>query len=642
MPRKPKIVLQTNAPWMKTGLGENGRYLLDYLARTGKYDLVYYGTNHVMSNDPNLRRLPCKAYGAIPADPMVIQRMNQDPMFARDVSYGAHFVDQIIKDEKPDIYWESDDIWSTPGYIDKPWFKEISCVFHKTPDSLPILDEAFKQARATPHYFTWAEFAAKEMNRKDPKLKVRHIYGMFNTSHFAPITKKEKLDLRRRFGLDANALIFHTTNRNQLRKGFAVTIQAFADFQKEHPNVRSKLHFHTSFSEKAQGWDIPKLAAFYGVKMDDILCTYVCRNCGQWHIASYAGEDLDCPYCGAQKSMVTANTQFGVPDEEMKLMHGVADAGLSIFDSGGLERFSVASLLCGLPTAITSYSCGEDFMNLPFVHSVDWTHYYQPQTNFIKAASKPDSIRAFMGKVAKMKEPDRAAIGEQGRAWATKTFSVETIGKQWEDVFDALPLRDWSTITLAYKSKNPGYPMPTMTDPGEWVKALYNHILLVDPDPEGFKYWVNALANGQSRENIYGYFVKVAAEDNAKNAPPQDFGVQLDRENGRKRGLMVIKESIGDCLMLTSLFESFHQQYPDTDLYVATDPKFFEIFAGNPHVKKTLPWMPQMDNELLMCGAGQKEGYFHVYMNPAIGTQKLLDYLFKDAPAFPLGMEAAT
>ncbi len=60
-------------------------------------------------------------------------------------------------------------------------------------------------------------------------------------------------------------------------------------------------------------------------------------------------------------------------------------------------------------------------MNLPFVHPVDWSYYYQPGTNFVKAASKPESIRAFMTKVLKMRDADRQKIGEESRAWAEKT-----------------------------------------------------------------------------------------------------------------------------------------------------------------------------------------------------------------------------
>ena len=636
---KKKIVLQTNAPFLKTGLGQNGRCLMKHLLKTGKYDLVYYCTNQVFAHDPNLGRLPCKAYGAIPNDQNVIARMNQDQGFGREVSYGAYFIDQIIKDEKPDIWWGSDDVWGFNGYSDKPWFKEISSIYHITVDSVPVLSQAYQQAKASPHFFTWAKFAQKEMQRVDPSLKhIRTIYGMADVSHFAPISQKERDDLRARFGLDKDAVIFNITNRNQLRKSFPTIIEAFAQFKKEYPHRKAKLHFHTSYAEKHQGWDIPMWTKYYDLKEEDILCTYVCKLCGNWHVAPYKGEDVDCPYCGGKVivngqqmgPMITASTNHGVPDEEMKYMYGVSNASISCFTSGGLEFHNVSSLLCGLPTGISTYSCGEDFMDLPFVTPIGWQAYHEQGTNFRKASINTQDIKAFIAKVCKMTDSEKQAIGEAGRDWAAKTFSIDSIGKQWEDVFDALPHRDWSSITLEYKPKNVNFPFPTNSDNESWVKSLYNNILLVEPDPEGFKYWLNALAGGMKREDIYRYFIGRGQEDNAKNTKPVDFGDQFDK-NGKKRMLFVIKESGGDVFITTSLFKELKNLYPDVDLYVACDPAFADILGGNEYIHKVLPYQPIMDQEMLM-----KEHVDHYYF-PAVSTQRFLNYLTHDK----IGMETS-
>ncbi len=621
---RKKILLQTNAPWLKSGLGENGRYLMKHLLRTGKYDLTYYCTNGILSNDPNLGRMPCKAYGVIPADQNVINQLNAHQEQLRHASYGAMLVDEVIKEVKPDIWWESDDLWSTNGYLDKPWFKHVHAVFHKTPDSRPILDVAFQQARATPHYTVWSEFAAKEMKKRDPKLAhVRHIYGMFDTAHFSPLTPAEKLDLRKRFGLDPKALIFHTTNRNQLRKCFVQTIEAFAKFKRDNPRIKAHLHFHTAFNEKAMGWDIAGQAKFHGLAPADILTTYICRACGNWHIAPYAGDEVNCPHCGTEKGMITPNINLGIPDDEMRLMHGVCDAGLSIFDSGGLERFSVSSLMCGLPTAISAYSCGEDFMHLPFVHAVEWEPFYQPGSSFMKATPKVASLVKFMERVAALSSADRQALAEQGRDWAVRTFSVETIGRQWEDLFDALPPKDWSSVTpeqLKPVMKNEEFPLPDVLDAEQFIKTLYNKILLVEPDPEGMKNWLAQINQGASRRAIYDFFIGRARAENAPHRPPPDFAKLFD-DNQRKRVLLVMKESGGDVFICTALFRGLKAVYPDADLYVATERKFHDILALNPHVHKVLEYHPGMNHELLMK---QHVDYFYY---PGVATQALLNYL---------------
>lgn len=624
MSRKKKILLQTNAPWIKTGLAENGRYLMKHLLKTGKYEVVYYCTNGVFQHDPNLGRMPCKAYGCLPSDPGILNQIGQNQEHARQVGYGSYFIDQIIKDEKPDIYWESDDLWSTNGYLDKPWFKHVNTVFHKTPDSIPILDVAYQQAKATPHYYAWVKYAADEMKRVDPTLShVGHVYGMTDVSHFSPISAQEKADLRRRFGIDKDCVIFHYMGRNQYRKSMPAMIEAFSLFKRENPKANAKIHFHTAFGEKAQGWDIQKISKQHGVKPEDVLCTYVCKNCGAWHIAAYQGEDIDCPYCGSKKSMSTPTVNHGVPDEEMRLMHGVFDAGISAFNSGGFERSSSAFLLCGLPTAVTNYFCGVDFTAQPFVHPIEWSAYYQEGTNFVKAANSPRSIWDFMSKIYDMSSAEKQRISEEGRAWSAKAFSVEAIGAQWEAIFDSIKPKDWSSIVLEYQKKNDAYPMPDIPDNESWVRSLYTNILMTEPDPKGLSDWMDSLARGATREQVYGYFISVAKSDNAKNGPVPMFKELFDA-NGRKRILYVLKESGGDIFIATGTFKGLKDLYPDADLYVATDAKFHDILAGNPHVHKVLTYHPIMEQELQMIP------HVDYYYYPALPTQKQLAYLLKD------------
>ena len=134
-----------------------------------------------------------------------------------------------------------------------------------------------------------------------------------------------------------------------------------------------------------------------------------------------------------------------------------------------------------------------------------------------------------------------------------------------------------------------------------------------------------------NRRDIYNYFISVAQQENQKNGVggAKEFGELLDKNTGRKRILYVMKESGGDCLISTQLFEGIHKKYPDSDLYVACDPKFKNFFIGNPYIYKLLDYHPFMENELVMIGAGRPESeqYFHVYMHPGILTQRQLHYL---------------
>ena len=636
--RKKKILLHTNPTWIKTGLAENAKTLLKYLWSTNKYEIVHY-CSQVSVADGNLSLSPWKSYGCIPNDPNIVNELNRDPHRARNVSYGSHNIDEVIKLEKPDIYLASDDIWAVTkaDYIDKPWYKKINPILHITIDSLPILDQAFEQASDTKHYLTWAKFAKKEMHRVSPKFShVDQIYGAMDTDVFSPITKEEKSSLRKRFGIDEDTKIFLFVFRNQLRKSENLCLEAFAKFKKENPNIKAKLYLHTCFAEK-QSWDIPKMTAYYGINPNDILATYVCRKCKNWFISAYGGEEKDCPICQEKKSVFTVNIGDGVPGNQMKYIYGISDACLSIFTSGGQEYHSVQSLLCGKPLACTNYSCGEDFCEQPFVTSIDYKPYHEVGTNFIKATSNVDQIKKFMRGICKKSPSELDLIGKRGREWAVKTFGIETIGKKWEDLFDSMPEVDWENVSLEKEQKNANFPFLDVPDEIEFIKSLYKNILLMDESPQsdGFKHWLDKLHNGVTRKAIYDYFIDVANKDNAQNSGPKDFGEILEK-TGKKRGLILIKESIGDILMTTALFESFHDQHPDTDLYVSCDPKFKDLLMGNPHVYKVIDYHPSFEQEMLMIGVGQKEGYFDYYYHPAIQAQRVLSYLSHPEPSFEI------
>ncbi len=644
-----RILFQSNPPWLRTGLAENGKTLLSYLWKTGKYDLAGYYTQGTPVNHPQLGLSPWKAYGCIPLDQELINRVNADPVFGRNVSYGSANIDAVVRDFKPSVWIGSDDLWSFPlsDYAEKPWYSRINSIHHITIDSVPVLSQAFEQARRSKIYLTWAKFAAKEMQRVGGAAMghVSSIYGAMDTTQFSPITEVEKLKVRKQFGIAPDTFVFLFVFRNQLRKSANRVLDAYARFRKENPNVKTALHFHTSFGEKGQGWDIPMMAGYYGIKPEEILCTYVCKDCGSWAVAPFAGEDIKCPVCGSEKGLVTASIVNGVPANQMRVIYGLSDACLSIFTSGGQEYHSVQSLLCGKPLACTNYSCGEDFcipgVTDEFTTPMKWHPYDEQSSNFIKAATDVGSITDFMRTMVRTSKRDLQAAGEKGRAWAESTFGIAAIGAQWEKLFDAMPTNaDWSSIDLtATPKKNPHYQAPQgLVDNVAWLKDIYKGILLmeVNEQDDGLKHWVDKLANGVGRDHIENYFRSVASQENTKAGATTnvDFGTLLDSRPGRKRGLILIKESIGDIIMVTSLFESFHEQHPDTDLYVATDSRYHEVLAGNEHVYKALPYIPAMEQELAMIGQGNGPRYFDFYYHPGVASQRQLAYLSSAEPAF--------
>ena len=103
MNKKKKIVFQSDYSLAKTGFGRNAKAVLSYLYKTGKYDIVHYCCGMNWSN-PELKRTPWKSIGCLPDSQQELQQLNRDPNLARASNYGAHYLDRVIKQEKPDIY----------------------------------------------------------------------------------------------------------------------------------------------------------------------------------------------------------------------------------------------------------------------------------------------------------------------------------------------------------------------------------------------------------------------------------------------------------------------------------------------------------------------------------------------------------
>ena len=299
------------------------------------------------------------------------------------------------------------------------------------------------------------------------------------------------------------------------------------------------------------------------------------------------------------------------------------------FTSGGQEIPIQEAKLTELITLVTNYSCGEDMcVDEACSMPLEWAEYREPGTEFIKASTDPDSISKQLQKVFEMPKEDVKKLGKKAREWTIKNYSINNIGPLFEKFIDESPFTDYD-FSQKEEQKDPHYQIPVNLPDKEWILDMYNNILKmkdIDEDDEGFKYWMSEISKGADRKNIENFFRETAAKDNQKNNKI-DFSDLLDKNDKGKRVLYVMPESIGDVYISTSLFQSIKETYPEYNLYVATQPQYFEVLDGNPYVHKIIPYTPQMDNLLWLEGSGEHEGYFEVAFLAHIGTQRMLNYL---------------
>ena len=561
--------------------------------------------------------MPWPAYGSLPDDQSLLQELQSNEHMARAAGYGANMVDQIIKQEKPDLYIGAEDIWAFNDYTKRPWWNKTNCMIWTTLDSLPILPDAVRVAPLVKNYYVWSSFAEKALHELGhPHVKTLH--GSIDCSTFYRLGDEKRADLRQRLKIPQNLFVIGFVFRNQLRKSVPNILEGFKMFLQQESRANAKLFLHTHWAE---GWDIPRLLQEKGIDNNSVLTTYFCNKCGAYEVSPFTGQGRRCQRCGSKDSLNTTNVTSGVSEEQLNEIYNLMDVYCHPFTSGGQEIPIQEAKLTELITLATNYSCGEDSCSpesggIP----LEWSEYREPGTQFIKASTYPSSICKNLKKVFNMNPQKRQEQGKKSRKYVIDNYSSESIGNSLEGIIDNMPEVDWD-FDLSYKPRRPKYQPPEIPDNSLWIIDLYKNVLRTDVDnsDDGHKHWMHRLSTDMNRQQVLDYFQSVAAKENQENNKTNFSDVFF--KNGRKRALIVCNGDLTTLFAATSLFESFSENYPDSDLYVACPPACHSLLEGNPYVKKILPHHPKMEDELAMIGAQNHEGYVDYYINlSAIST----------------------
>lgn len=626
--KKKKILFHSNNSRAYTGFGKNAKNIIKYLYSTGKYEIVEFAAGLNWSN-ADLQKLPWKAFGTLPDDQNLINELNKDPGLARHVSYGSMNIDKVILQEKPDIYFGVEDIWAFTccNLFDKPYWNKIHCFVHTTLDSLPILPDAIKYAEKIKNYFVWAKFAETALHNLGHK-HVKTLHGAVDIDHFYRLEENKRLELRKKFKIPEKAYVIGFVFRNQLRKSVPNLIEGFKQFLNENPSIDAYLLLHTHWSE---GWDIPNLIKEKGLDSKRVLTTYFCRQCFEYEIKPFVGQDLDCPYCGTSKAQITTNVVAGVNETQLNEIYNLMDVYCHPFTSGGQELPIQEAKMAELITLVTNYSCGEESCSpesggLP----LDWAEYREPGTQFIKASTYPSSICKQLKKVYEMKPFTKRGLERKSRQYVLDNYSTEKIGRELEKIFDDLPEIDYN-FDFKADLKNPDAIIPDNPDDKEWILSLYREILKIQDPEKGLDDWMSKLKQGVSRQQIHEFFKHVARQENSKNASQPEIKLEelFEIERSEKKLALVLPQSIGDIVIATSLLKSARQLYEGWRIYFITDPKYNEILEPlvPKYIDKLVPFHPQFEQQMWMEGFDSHKGVVDVVKYLHFSTQRQLNYL---------------
>jgi glycosyltransferase involved in cell wall biosynthesis len=629
--RKKKVMVQTDYVLARTGFGRNARAIFEYLQATGKYDLINFAVGSVDTQlTPDAARTPWKTIASVNAQNLENIKRQNDPRnwegIERMAGYGAYDLNAAVCKEKPDVFFGIQDIWGVDFALQFPWFKKISSVIWTTLDSLPILPKAVEVAPNIKNYWCWADFATQALHKLGHQ-HVKTVRGAVDPKPFFRLSDQKRLALRKRFGISDQTFIVGYVFRNQLRKSVPNLIQGYKMFKQNNPKLLSRLLLHTCWVE---GWDIPKLLQEHSIAQHEVLTTYVCRSCRNFQVKAFTNNEQDCPSCRASKQQCTTHPSIGITEEQLNEVYNLMDVYCHPFTSGGQEIPIQEAKLTELITLVTNYSCGEDMCvdnagSLP----LDWSEYREPGTQFIKASTYPNDICKQLNRVLNMKDSTRREMGKKARQWVLDNFSIQVIGKILEDFIDASPLIEDNVFEEKIIPKNPYAIVPEIADNLEWLFFLYRNILSradINAADEGVRYWMERLGANVPRHEIEQFFRKTAFGENQKTENPHNnFENQLNKDD-KGRVLVIQPESAGDIFLLTSLFKSIKERYPEWALYVATKREYKDVIDANPYVYKWLEYNPMMDNLLWLEGNNNHNGYFDIAYQPYFQTQKMFSY----------------
>ncbi len=608
--RKKRVLFHSDFALTNSGFGRNAKAVLSYLYSLDKYELLNlscgYGEKH-----SQLSQTPWKSVGTLTSNEKRLEHLQSNPDLFRVASYGSEKIDEVVKDFKPDVYIGAQDIWGLDYSVPKPWFSKVSSAIWTTLDSLPILPSAVKLAPSIKNYWIWSEFATEALHEMG-HTHVKTVHGAIETRDFYRLPDESKLKLRALNNISSDNFIIGFVFRNQLRKSVPNLLEGFKKFKDSlgEQGKLVKLLLHTNFSE---GWNILRLATEYGIDHQDILTTLICSNCGAYSVQNFVNQDQSqCKVCGHSGSMTTTNIEIGVKESQLNEIYNLMDVYCHPFTSGGQEIPIQEAKLTELITLVTGYSCGET-MCKPEAHSIplEYSEYREHNTEFRKASTCPNSIADALGKVYHLDASERRNIGQKAREWVLDNFSKEAVGKQIEEFIDS---SDYITDSVFSEgeNKNPEAEIDYDLSDSEWLKSLYVNVLDMEPDEDNllFKEWLSKLTVDNPpvpREDVENYFRGLARKDLSSK-----IDYYLSDEDKGKRILFVMPSVAKDIFLITSLFESALETYPDHNIYVAVDPNYASILDGNPHVHKILPLIDNINDIHWLEGNGEHEGFFNI------------------------------
>jgi glycosyltransferase involved in cell wall biosynthesis len=410
MKKKIKVLVLADHPYSPSGVGTQTRYMVEGLLDTGEFSFICFG-GAIKHNDYSPQK--SDKYG----DDLVI--------FPVD-GYGTQeSIRSIIRTEKPDMMWFMTD----PRFFTWLWEIEdeirplIPMVYYHVWDNLPypVFNKVWYDSSDA--VVAISKVTHDIVKNVAPDVELYRLPHAVDEKVFKPLTKEEKLELRKNTGFEEDKFVVFWNNRNARRKQPGTLIFWFKEFIDKVGHDKATLLMHTDPGDP-NGPNLNAIVQELGLVEGQV---------------KFSTNKIDFP--------------------QMAALYNIADVTVNISDAEGFGLSTLESLNCGTPIIVNmtgglqeQVTDGEDWYGIGIepsskciIGSQDIPFIYEDRI------SKEDFIEA-LEKVYNMTAEERGALGEKGKEYANRKFSFNEYVVRWRTVLKDIHEKHGSWEEKQYKS----------------------------------------------------------------------------------------------------------------------------------------------------------------------------------------------
>jgi len=545
--RKKRILFCSEATFLQTGYATYTREILNYLHKTGKYEiaeLAAYGSE----DDQRSFHIPWHYYpAALPRS----AREEDRQKFASKISnqFGEFYFHETCLDFKPDVVCDIRDFWMMEFVQRSPFRQFFKWCIMPTVDASPQAHQwidTYSSADACLSYSDWSGKVLLDQSGG----KINYLGSAPPSAHPAYSSILNREQSRKDLMIsDQSINIVGTVMRNQRRKLYPDLFQAFRNILDSVDNPQKyMLYCHTSYPD--MGWDIPSLLQSYGLA-SNVLFTYICSKTNKPFASCFRGPRTVSPF--AKKAMAyLPNVQKGLEYYDLAKIMNAFDLYVQYANSEGFGLPQVEAAACGTPVASINYSAMESVVEqLEAIPLTVKALYKEMETGCMRAV--PDNqenatiIKEYLDKPFFEKDRESFKIKQN----FLKHFQWDKSGKVWEQYFDGIEIANEKETWLSspdIQSPHGMVPESNFKSNVEKVDFLFQHVLHM-PDKINNSY----LYDRMTRDLDYGF--STAANGGIYH---NDSSMVLD--GGKRATVFNYEKAYQECLNIRYGINEIEQQ----------------------------------------------------------------------------------